>query len=77
MTTSIVIYWLDSDPSKLFAHFSRTRTFSTNGVPTNARSLFFGAMGDVDRATIQRFALSERRWPFPLPIVWDDTAEAW
>ncbi len=77
MTTTITIYWLDSHPNKLLAHFARARTFDTNGVPADAHSIFLGAMVDVDRDTIKGFALSERRWPFPLPIVWDDTAEAW
>ena len=77
MTTTITIYWLDSSPDKLFAHLARAGAFDANGIPVNAHSIFLGAMGDVDRATIKRFALSERRWPFPLPIVWDDTNEGW
>lgn len=77
-TTIITIYSLSSQSEKLFAHCVQTKTpFQRNGVPENAKIVFIAVMFKASRQSIKTFVLSERRWPFPLPIVWDDTNEAW
>jgi len=83
MATTITIYRLKNRPDRLFAHCVRTDRFEMNGVAVlDAEIMFTGAIESdkdtrQDRENAKRFALSEHRWPFTLPIVWDDTNEAW
>lgn len=83
MTSTIVIYRLESEPDKLFAHCVRSEMFEVNGVPVlGAETTFYASIPasesvDGDRVAVKQFAVSEHRWPPKLPIHWDDTGEMW
>jgi len=77
MTTSLIIYRRVTNLNQLFAHCTDGDTVKTNGVAGEYNVIFIACMPKTDRTAIQQFTLSECRWPFTLPIVWDDTNEAW
>lgn len=83
MTTTIIIYRLRREQNKLFAHCVRSEKFEANGVSVlDTETTFYASIPsseswEADRTAVKRLALSEHRWPFKLPVIWDDTGEVW
>jgi hypothetical protein len=75
MTTTLIIYQQPSQPTQLFARYVESEEAVL--LSQNGESVIIAIMLDADRPTIKQFVLSERRWPFSLPIKWDDIDEVW